>query len=72
MTYEWSSPTSAVVRTFDCVSASRNDCLKLLGWFEGAIEICGGVTAHANETSCSARGARACEYTCAWSNTPAT
>jgi uncharacterized protein (TIGR02265 family) len=65
-TYEQLSPTSGVLRTFDAESVTANDCLTVVGWYERAIEMCGGIEVRVKETLCRARGDAHCEYHCAW------
>ena len=66
-TYEKSSETSCVLRTFDAESVTLDDCLTVVGWHVRAIEICGGKKAKVRETLCRARGDAHCEYHCSWS-----
>jgi uncharacterized protein (TIGR02265 family) len=66
MTYEWAEKSVAVLRMFDCKSFSTADCQTNLGWFEHAVELCGGRAAQAIETKCRARGERLCEYRVQW------
>jgi uncharacterized protein (TIGR02265 family) len=65
-TYEWVSPTRAVLRTFESRSYSVADCLTVVGWHEKAIEMCGGVTPRVDEVRCRTRDADRCEYVCDW------
>ncbi|HEY4219825.1 MAG TPA: DUF2378 family protein [Myxococcota bacterium] len=65
-TYERTGDTSAVLRTFECETFSRADCLTVVGWHEKAIEMCGGQGARVVETRCRCRGDDRCEYECAW------
>jgi uncharacterized protein (TIGR02265 family) len=64
--YERLGPKSAVLRTFDCLSTSRAECLSNMGWHQAAIEICGGLRARVSDPSCRARGDALCEYLCEW------
>jgi uncharacterized protein (TIGR02265 family) len=64
--YERTGEKSAVLRTYDCASFSRADCLTVVGWHEKAIELCGGRKVHVSETRCRARGDSHCEYVCTW------
>jgi uncharacterized protein (TIGR02265 family) len=64
--YEKVGPSTAVVRTFDAAAVSPSDCLTALGWFERAIELCGGRDVRVVETKCRAEGAPCCEYRCDW------
>jgi uncharacterized protein (TIGR02265 family) len=66
-TYEKTSPTSCVLRTFDAESVTLDDCLTVVGWHIRAIEICGGKNAKVRETLCRAQGDDHCEYHCSWS-----
>jgi predicted hydrocarbon binding protein len=66
MTYEWAEKSVAVLRTFDCKSFSTADCLTNLGWFEHAVELCGGRSARATESNCRARGDKLCECRVQW------
>jgi uncharacterized protein (TIGR02265 family) len=65
-TYEWVSPTKAVLRTFESRSFSAADCLTVVGWHEKAIEMCGGAGPHVEEVRCRARAEDRCEYVCEW------
>ena len=65
-TYEQLSPKSGVLRTFDAEDVTANDCLTVVGWYERAIEMCGGRDVHVKETMCRARGDDHCEYHCTW------
>lgn len=65
-TYEWVDTHTAVVRTFDCESHSREDCLTNLGWHQRGIELCGGRHVRTLDPKCRARGDRCCEYACTW------
>jgi uncharacterized protein (TIGR02265 family) len=65
-TYEWVSPSKAVLRTFESKSFSASDCLTVLGWHERAIEMCGGGGPRVEEARCRARGGDRCEYVCEW------
>ncbi len=65
-TYEWVSPTRAVLRTFESRSFSAPDCLTVIGWHERAIEMCGGAGARVEERQCRARDGKVCEYFCEW------
>jgi uncharacterized protein (TIGR02265 family) len=64
--YERTGDKSAVLRTYDCASFSRADCLTVVGWHEKAIELCGGRKVHVYEPHCRARGDAHCEYVCSW------
>lgn len=64
--YERLGPKSAVLRTFDCLSTSRAECLSNMGWHQAAIEICGGRHARVTDPLCRARGDTHCEYLCEW------
>ncbi|MDB4966305.1 MAG: hypothetical protein JWN44_1994 [Myxococcales bacterium] len=66
-TYEKSSPTSCLLKTFEAESVTLDDCLTVVGWHVRAIEICGGKSARVKETLCRARGDDHCEYHCSWS-----
>ncbi|MCU1281012.1 MAG: hypothetical protein JWM53_4558 [bacterium] len=65
-TYEQLSPTSGVLKTFDAESVTANDCLTVIGWYERAIELCGGTDVRIKESLCRARGDDHCEYVCSW------
>jgi len=65
-TYEWVSPTHAILRTFESKSFSASDCLTVVGWHEKAIDMCGGRDARVQETACRAKGGGRCEYLCEW------
>ncbi|HET9314835.1 MAG TPA: TIGR02265 family protein, partial [Vicinamibacteria bacterium] len=64
--YERVGPNVAVLRTFDCLSTSRAECLSNMGWHQAAIEICGGQRARVSDPFCRARGDGHCEYLCEW------
>ncbi len=64
--YERLGERSAVLRTFDCLSHSRAECLSNMGWHQAAIEICGGRRARVSDPLCRARGDALCEYLCEW------
>jgi uncharacterized protein (TIGR02265 family) len=64
--YERTGPKSAVLRTFDCLSSSRAECLSNMGWHQAAIAICGGQRARVSDPLCRARGDAHCEYLCEW------
>jgi uncharacterized protein (TIGR02265 family) len=66
-TYEKTSPTSCVLKTFNAENVTVDDCLTVVGWHVRAIEICGGKSARVKETLCRAQGADHCEYHCTWS-----
>jgi uncharacterized protein (TIGR02265 family) len=65
-TYERTSDTSAVLRTYDAEDVTRTDCLTVVGWHERAIELCGGKDVRVTETRCRTRGDPCCEYHCQW------
>jgi uncharacterized protein (TIGR02265 family) len=65
-TYEKTSPTSCVLRTFDAESVTVEDCLTVVGWHVRAIELSGGKDARVRETKCRANGDDHCEYHCSW------
>jgi uncharacterized protein (TIGR02265 family) len=64
--YERLGEKSAVLRTFDCLSTSRAECLSNMGWHQAAIEICGGLRPRVTDPLCRARGDLLCEYLCEW------
>ena len=65
-TYEWVSPTRAILRTFESKSFSAFDCLTVIGWHEKAIELCGGLAPRVEEVRCRSREGDRCEYVCDW------
>lgn len=65
-TYERSGDRRALLRTFDCLSHSRAECLGNMGWHHAAIEVCGGLRPRVTDPLCRARGDRHCEYLCEW------
>jgi uncharacterized protein (TIGR02265 family) len=65
-TYEQTSATSGVLKTFDAENVTANDCLTVVGWYERAIELCGGSAVRVKETLCRSRGDDHCEYHCSW------
>ncbi len=67
MTYEQVAPTRATLRTLDCDSFSRADCLTNLGWLEKALELVGVRAPRVIDLACRARGDKLCEYRCEWS-----
>lgn len=64
--YERLGDRSAVLRTFDCLSSSRPECLSNMGWHQAAIGICGGQRPRVSDPLCRARGDDHCEYLCEW------
>jgi uncharacterized protein (TIGR02265 family) len=66
-TYERTSATTCVLRTFDAEGVTIDDCLTVVGWHVRAIEICGAAGARVTETKCRALGDDHCEYQCSWS-----
>lgn len=64
--YERRGPSSAVLRTRDAASFSVSDCLTVVGFFEKAIEMCGGHEVAVVERQCRALGGTHCEYTLEW------
>jgi uncharacterized protein (TIGR02265 family) len=65
-TYERTGERSAVLRTHDCASFSRPECLTNIGWHRKAIEICGGRNPRVTDPQCRARGDAVCTYACDW------
>jgi len=65
-TYERAGDKRAVLRTFDCRSYSRAECLSNMGWHHAAIEVCGGLRPRVTDPLCRARGDAHCEYLCEW------
>ena len=65
-TYERTGERSAVLRTHDCASFSRPECLTNVGWHRKAIEICGGKNPRVTDPECRARGDSVCTYVCEW------
>ena len=65
-TYEWVDPKKAILRTFDCKSFSREDCLTNMGWHQKALELSGAVRPRVTDPKCRAHGDRCCEYVCEW------
>jgi hypothetical protein len=65
-TYEKLGDKKAVLRTYDCKSFSRPDCLTNLGWHEEAIRLCGGRSPRIVEVTCRAQGGAICDYQCEW------
>ena len=70
MSYEQVAPNRATLRTVDCDSFSRADCLTNLGWLEKALELVGVRASRVIEIACRARGDKACEYRCEWAEPP--
>jgi uncharacterized protein (TIGR02265 family) len=64
--YTKTGPTSATVRTYG-TDPTPGECHTALGWFERAIEVCGGKSVKVVETRCQSRGSDCCELTCEWS-----
>jgi len=64
--YEKTGDKKAVLRTYDCATFSKHDCMTNLGWHTKALEMCGGKNVHVTETKCRASGADVCEYVCEW------
>lgn len=65
-TCEMLSETSAVLRTYEARNVTSEDCLTVVGWYQKAIEICGGKNVKVRETQCRVDGAACCEYLCEW------
>jgi uncharacterized protein (TIGR02265 family) len=65
-TYERTGPASGVLRTYEAESVTATDCLTVVGWYERAIELCGGNEVKVVETRCRAKGDPHCEYRCEW------
>ena len=65
-TYERAGDRRVVLRTFDCLSYSRAECLGNMGWHQAAIEVCGGQRPRVTDPLCRARGDGHCEYLCEW------
>jgi hypothetical protein len=65
-TYERAGDRRVLLRTFDCLSYSRAECLTNMGWHHVAIEICGGLRPRVTDPFCRARGDSHCEYLCEW------
>jgi len=65
-TYERTGERAAVLRTHDCASFSRPECLTNMGWHRKAIEICGGRNPRVTDPQCRARGDAVCTYVCEW------
>lgn len=65
--YEHAGEKKAILRTYDAVMFSRQDCMTIIGWHRKAIEMCGGTEVRVTETRCRAKGAEHCEYVCEWS-----
>jgi uncharacterized protein (TIGR02265 family) len=65
-TYERAGEKRATLRTFDCLSHSRAECLGTMGWHQAAIQICGGLRPRVTDPLCRARGDAHCEYLCEW------
>jgi uncharacterized protein (TIGR02265 family) len=66
-TCEMLSETSAVLKTHEAQNVTSEDCLTVVGWYQKAIEICGGKDVKVRETKCRVDGAPYCEYLCEWS-----
>jgi hypothetical protein len=64
--YERIDDNAAVLRTYDSLSFSTEDCLTVVGWYERAIQMCGGRNVRVEERLCRARGDALCEYACSW------
>lgn len=65
-TYERLGDRKAMLRTFDSTTFTRTDCLTIAGWYEKAIELCGGQRARVTELRCRSQGDPLCEYRCEW------
>lgn len=64
--YEKLANNAAVLRTHESQSFSAADCLTVVGWYERAIQMCGGKNVRVVESKCRARGDDVCEYSCSW------
>ena len=65
---EMLSATSAVLKTYDALNVTSQDCQTVVGWYQRAIEICGGKKVKVREVQCRVDGAPHCEYLCEWSS----
>ena len=64
--YERIGDNAAVLRTYDSLSFSVEDCLTVVGWYDRAIQMCGGKNVRVEERTCRALGGPHCEYACSW------
>jgi uncharacterized protein (TIGR02265 family) len=60
------SETSALLRTFNSLSFSAEDCLTVVGWYERALSMCGARNPRVHQSKCRANGDEICEYECSW------
>jgi uncharacterized protein (TIGR02265 family) len=56
----------ALIRTFDAENVTREDCLTVAGWYERALEMCGGCEVRVVDDQCRVRGDAFCQYRCEW------
>jgi len=63
--YAKTGANAAVVRTFG-TGPTPGECHTAMGWFERAIEVCGGKNVRVSEKACQSRGAEYCELACEW------
>jgi uncharacterized protein (TIGR02265 family) len=64
--YEKTGARGGVLRTLGAESVTDADCLTIIGWYQRAIELCGGRDVRIEHTKCRARGNDSCEYPCTW------
>ena len=64
--YEATGPTSGTMTTFGGETASKNDCLTVIGWYEAALKMCGARQVDMVEDSCRANGDPYCRYQISW------
>jgi hypothetical protein len=65
-TCEMPTDKSAILKTFDAKNVTAEDCLTVVGWYERAIQICGGKNVQVREVQCRVNGFPHCEYHCQW------
>ncbi len=65
--YEATGPTSGTMTTFGGETASKTDCLTVIGWYEEALKMCGAIRVEMVEESCRANGDPYCRYQISWS-----
>ncbi len=64
--YQSTGPTSGIMTTYEGETASANDCLTVIGWYEEALEMCGAKSVSIVEEACRARNADVCRYRVSW------
>ncbi len=59
-------PKQGVFTTYDAETFSAPDCLKVVGWYRKALEMCGVAGVKIVEEECRAKGGKVCRYRVTW------